>query len=134
VPPPAQAAQPPPYGYPQPPAAYSPPPGAGYGYAASPPTDGRAIAALVVGIVAGAGICAYGVVAVILGPIAIYLGLSSQRRIRAGGGALGGGGMAMAGWIIGMVATGVGAIYLLFFVVVFGMAIIGGMSHPSPSP
>jgi hypothetical protein len=127
-------APPPPYGYPQPPAGYAPPPAAGYGYTASPPTDGRAIAALVVSIVAAVGVCGYGVLAVILGPIAIFLGLSSQRRIRASGGALGGGGMAMAGWIVGMVATGLGAVYALIMLIIFGIFIASGMSHPSPSP
>jgi len=94
---------------------------------------GRA-AALVVSIVAAVGVCGYGVLAVILGPIAIFLGLSSQRRIRASGGALGGGGMAMAGWIVGMVATGLGAVYALIMLIFLGIFIASGMSHPSPSP
>ena len=87
-----------------------------------------------VSIVAGVGICGYGVLALILGPIAIFLGLSSQRRIQASGGALGGGGMAKAGWIVGIVATALGAVYALIMLVFLGIFIAGGLAHPSPSP
>src|SRR5437899_11006277 len=80
-----------------------PPPAPGYGYSASPPNDGMAIAALVVGIISAVGVFCYGVPAIILGPVAVYLGLRSRRKIKASAGAIGGGGLAMAGWITGLV-------------------------------
>lgn len=92
-----------------------------------------AIAALVVGIVAAVGIFCYGVLAIILGPIAIYLGLRSRRQIKASGGALSGYGLAQAGWIIGLCAAILGVLYLIFVVFIFGMmAFIG--THVTPSP
>jgi hypothetical protein len=120
-------AMPPPPGSPFPQPGYS-----GYGVAA-PRTDGMAIAALVVGIVAAVGIFCYGIIAVILGPIAIYLGLRSRRQIRASGGALGGYGMAQAGWIIGLCAAILGALYLIFLIGVFAIVAITG-AHISPTP
>src|SRR5579864_544407 len=111
------------------PPAIPPPPGGpmqpGYA-AASPRTDGMAIAALVVGIVAAIGIFCYGIVAIILGPIAIYLGLRSRRQIKASGGALGGYGMAQAGWIIGLCAAILGALYLIFVIGIFAIVAITG--------
>jgi hypothetical protein len=105
---------------------------AGYGYA-QPRTDGMAIAALVIGIVAGVGIFCYGVPAIILGPIAIYLGRRAQRQIKASGGALTGNGLAMAGWIIGLVAAILGVIYLLF--IILGVTLLAtGALHLTPSP
>jgi hypothetical protein len=108
---------------------------AGYpGYAvAAPRTDGMAIAALVVSIVAAVGIFCYGVLAIILGPIAIYLGLRSRRQIKESGGALGGYGLAQAGWIIGLCAAILGALYLIFVVGFVAIVAISGI-HISPSP
>ena len=132
TPPPAQGGGPPP----PPPGgpALPPPPYTTYGYAA-PRTEGMAIAALVVGIVAVAGLFCYGVPALIAGPVAIVLGLVADRRIKASGGAVGGHGLAMAGWIIGICATVLGALAAL---VVFGMmafmiAAIQSGTFPSPT-
>jgi len=106
----------------------------GPGYAvAQPRTDGMAIASLVVGIVAAVGIFCYGVLAIILGPIAIYLGLRSRRQIKASGGVLGGYGLAQAGWIIGLCAAILGALYLIFVVGMVAMFAIVGV-HITPSP
>lgn len=112
-----------------------PAPQAGYpGYAvAAPRTDGMAIAALVVGIVAAVGVFCYGIVALILGPIAIYLGLRSRGQIKASGGALGGYGMAQAGWIIGLCAAIIGALYLIVVIGFFAIFAISGV-HISPTP
>jgi hypothetical protein len=78
-----------------------PPPGGGYqpggaGYAA-PRTDGLAIASLIVGILSLL-CCGF-----LLGPAAAIMGFISRNRITASGGAVGGGGLAMAGLILGVV-------------------------------
>jgi hypothetical protein len=113
-----------------------PAPVAGYGYVASPPTDGMAIAALIVGIISAVGIFCYGVPAVILGPIALFLGLHARSRIKASGGAIGGGGLAMAGWITGLAALCVGAVFLLLTigVMALGLSSISNYVTISPSP
>lgn len=89
-----------------------PPPGGGYqpqmggaGYAA-PRTDGLAIASLIVGILSL--LCC----GIILGPAAEIMGFISRNRIAQSGGAIGGGGMAMAGLILGVVG------FLLWIVIV----------------
>ncbi len=89
-----------------------PPPGGGYqpqmggaGYAA-PRTDGLAIASLIVGILSL--LCC----GIILGPAAAIMGFISRNRIAQSGGAIGGGGMAMAGLILGVVG------FLLWIVIV----------------
>jgi len=118
--PPEQASgyQPPP-GVPGAPGPYAPS-GYGYGYATTPVaprTDGLAIGALVSAIV--------GVVLMIfcvglLGTIAaIPMGFVSRKRIRESGGALQGEGLALAGAIIGIVATA-GYLLLIVLVLAFG--------------
>jgi hypothetical protein len=42
--------------------------------------------------------------------------------------------MAMAGWNVGMVATGIGAIYRLIVAILLGFALPMGPPHVSPSP
>jgi len=93
-----------------------PPPGAGYpaaaGYAA-PRNDGLAVASLIVGIISLL-CCGF-----ILGPAAAIMGFISRNRIAASGGAIGGGGMAMAGLILGIV----GFVLWIIFAIVYGSAI-----------
>lgn len=99
------------------------------------PNDSYSVAALVVGILTLFGIWCYGVPSLILGPIAIYLGLHARGRIRASGGAVGGEGFATAGWITGLVGLVLGGMFLLFFVGFFGFAIFMAVTHPpSPTP
>jgi hypothetical protein len=113
-----------------------PPPAPGYGgYGAiSPPTDGMAIASLVLGIVAFPSICCYGVPAIAFGITALVLGRVSLRKIRAANGMLGGRGLAQAGWICGLIAAVlavlVWGIYLLFIV----LSLTGTINLPSFSP
>ena len=75
----------------------------------APPTDNRAVAALVLGI-GGIAFC-------FLGPVAFFLGSSSLRRIRESGGALGGEGMAQVGRILGIVGTVILVLGLLVAVI-----------------
>src|SRR5712692_2467937 len=104
-----------------------PPPGGGYtpgGYVPPAPmgytpgamayagrrTDGLAIGSLICGIV---GIVCLGIV---LGPAAAIMGFISRQRIVSSGGTLGGGGLAIAGLILGVVAFFGSVAWLLFFI------------------
>jgi hypothetical protein len=92
-----------------------------------------AIAALVVGIISAVGVFCYGVPAIILGPVAVYLGLRSRRKIKASAGAIGGGGLAMAGWITGLVAAVIGALFLIVFIgAIVLVGVNGGFASPTP--
>jgi hypothetical protein len=75
-------------------------PGGGYAQAMVP-TDGQATLALVLGIISVVG-CGCGSV---LGPVALFIGNASRQRIAASGGTLGGGGMATAGFVLGIFGT-----------------------------
>jgi hypothetical protein len=99
-PPPAN--EPPGYGQ-VPPPGWTPPPGY-YGYAPAAPTDGQAIASMIIGIVALVGACGYGVT-LLISPVALFLGRSSMKRIDASQGRIGGRGFAQAGFILGIIGT-----------------------------
>ncbi|MFI7597032.1 DUF4190 domain-containing protein [Actinoplanes sp. NPDC049681] len=138
--PPVQAYQPP-QAYPLP-AAYAPPPAyqppvaqdpyAPYGQPASPyayspyppaarPTEGMAIASLVISCVAIAGLCVWGI-GFVLGVLGAIFGHVARGKIRRSG--AGGDGMALAGIIIGWVVTALG----LAFIALLAMAIISDSS------
>jgi hypothetical protein len=90
------------------PGGYAAPPGylQPYGYLAAPPerkNNGLAIAALVVSCVGVLGLCVYGLGGCI-GAIGAILGHVARRQIRERG--EGGDGMALAGVIVGWIATG----------------------------
>jgi hypothetical protein len=79
-------------------------------------------------------ILCYGIPAIALGLVGFVLGRSSLKRIRASGGFKAGHGIATAGWIVGIVAAGLG---LLTAIVVTGSLILvatGVIPTPSPSP
>jgi hypothetical protein len=123
----------PPAGYPDPQAAGYPDPGyqvsgqpvgmpgqpvpgyPAYGYpvAVNPPTNGLAIASLVLALV-GIGTC-------ITAPVGAILGHIARRQIRERG--EGGDGMAKAGIIVGWILTGLMLLLLAFYVVVIVIAI-----------
>ena len=75
-------------------------------------TDGLAIASLICGIVGIVCFC----LGVILGPTAAIMGFISRQRIVSSGGTLGGGGLAIAGLILGVVAFFGSVAWLLFFI------------------
>ncbi len=88
-----------------PPPTYPPP---GMGRAA--PTDGRAItslAASILGILLG---IPFGLPGLVLGPLGYFLGRSALERIDGAPGAVRGRSLAVAGWVFGVVATAVGAV------------------------
>ena len=59
-----------------------------------------------------------GIAGLVLGPIAYFLGKSAVSRIDSSEGKLGGRGTAVAGWVMGAVATAIGAgVTLLWFII-----------------
>jgi hypothetical protein len=91
---------------------------------AGPRTDGLAIASLICGIVGIA--CFVLCLGVILGPAAAIMGFISRQRIVSSGGTLGGGALALAGLILGIV--GFVASVTWFFVYIFAIAHNGSTS------
>jgi hypothetical protein len=81
----------------------------------SAPTDGKAVGALVCGII-GLAVCAP------VGIAAIVLGGQSRRAIADSGGRLQGDGMALAGLIMGWVAVGLLILGVLVVVIVLAAA------------
>jgi len=92
---------------------YAPYPGSPYA-PPRPPTEGLAIASLVVSCAAVLGLCGYGLGAV-LGIVGAILGHVARRRIRANG--TGGAGMALAGIIVGWIVTALGIIGITVLIV-----------------
>jgi len=117
-------AQPAPYGYPQPGPYGSPQPGPyGFGYPGYPmpaPTNGMAIGSMVVSISAILFLTCYGVGGLI-GVVGAILGHVSRKQIRERG--EGGDGMALAGIIVGWIATALGLLIVAFFVVLVVFAV-----------
>jgi len=66
-----------------------------------------------------------GVPALVLGPLAYFLGRSGISRITESKGALGGRGIAVAGWVLGVVAMAVGAVVTLIWLVLLLVANFG---------
>lgn len=73
----------------------------GYG---QPPSHGKALAAMITGIVSLVLACGYGV-GLLGSPIALWLGAKALKEIDASHGQLGGRGMAQAGFILGIIGT-----------------------------
>jgi hypothetical protein len=99
-----------------PPPSYPPP-----AYSPTGALDNRAAIALgmaVLGLVLGLPL---GVPGLVFGPIAYFMGKSAVTRIEASAGALGGRNIGKSAWILGIVATAVGAVvslvWLIFFLV-----------------
>jgi len=112
---PPTANEPPAYGQ-VPPPGWTPPPPGYYGYAPVPPSDGQAVAAMVLGIIALVGACGYGIT-LIMSPVALFLGRASMKRIDASRGQIGGRGLAQAGFIMGIIGT----VLLVLIIVVVGV-------------
>jgi len=84
---------------------YGAQPGYGAGYPGAPaPTEGKALASMIVGIVSLVLACGYGI-GLLGSPVALFLGRSSMKTIDASQGQLGGRGMAKAGFILGIIGT-----------------------------
>jgi hypothetical protein len=109
---------PPPPPPPPPSGGYVPPPPSGYtpvaGYATTR-KDGLAIGALVVGILAV--VCSWPLcLGLLLGPAGGIMGFISRQRIAASGGQVGGGTMALAGLILGVIGFVISASWALLWI------------------
>jgi Domain of unknown function (DUF4190) len=82
----------------------------------APPNDSQATLALVLGIISV--FCCP-----ILGPVALFIGNASRQRVQASGGTLGGGGLATAGLILGIIGT----IFLVFGVITIVVGVANGL-------
>lgn len=108
------------------------PPGGGFaggpsGYAA-PRTDGLAIASLILGLLSIP--CSVACLGVLLGPTAAIMGFISRQRIASSGGTVGGGGVAVAGLILGILGFLVSAGWFLT-ILLTGIA-SRGIATPTP--
>ncbi len=131
-PPPPQGLPPPPPYAPQmhaPMPYYSPPyPNAPGTFGGPAPTDTKATVALVLGIISVVSLFCYGI-GFFFGVPAFILGLMSRRSIARSEGALGGGGMALAGAVTG----GIGAALSLLYVGAIVGIIALSASHSPPT-
>jgi hypothetical protein len=97
-----------------------PPPPGGYAPAAAgyagPRTDGLAIGALITGIVSV--VCFWICLGLILGPAAAIMGFIARQRIAASGGTVSGGGLALAGMILGIVGFVLSAAEVIWWIFV----------------
>lgn len=81
------------------------------------------VVAAIVGIFLG---LLTGVGGLVLGPVAYFLGKSARNRIDSSEGKLGGRGTAGAGWVMGVVATAIGALVTLaWFIIILFVASSG---------
>jgi len=94
------------------------------GPAAPKPDNKRALWALILGIV-GIVCCP------IAAPFALFMGRKEVQAIDAGMGAKENRGMALAGFILGIIGVVFLVLWLLWFLLFGGMAVIGGMSGMS---
>ena len=108
------------------PGAYQP---AAAGYAA-PRTDGLAVASLVIGILSL--VCTVACLGIVLGPTAAIMGFISRQRVASSGGSIGGGGLALAGLILGVI--GFIASVGWFFLLITGVITSSTFSSAVPSP
>jgi hypothetical protein len=56
-----------------------------------------------------------------LGPVAIFIGNASRQRVQASGGTVGGGGMATAGFVLGIIGT----VFLVLGIIYVILVLIG---------
>ncbi|MFF5936996.1 DUF4190 domain-containing protein [Streptomyces sp. NPDC012508] len=114
TPPPVTAPAPSGYGYP----GYPGYPGGAVGYGRQPgwqqgPSNGMGTAAMVLGIIAVAGFCMYGL-GVVLGILALVFGIIGRKKVQRG--EANNGGMATAGIVLGSIGILVSAVFLTFVI------------------
>jgi hypothetical protein len=102
------------------------------------PNDSGALVALIVGIASIVLNCLCGPAALVAGAVALFVGLSARRRIRASAGTAGGDGMALAGVITGGIGGGLGVLFTLFliaYIILVAAGIVSGnLPIPTPTP
>ena len=103
----------------------------GYSYAAPVPNHPSANTAMVLGIVALAGIVACGGITLVLSPFAWIIGAKAVREIDASPSTYGGRGSAQAGKIMGIIGTVLLILGVLFFAFIIGLAVVSDGSSSS---
>lgn len=96
---------------------HAPPPYPPPGLGRAAPTDGRAItslAASILGILLG---LPFGLPGLVLGPLGYFMGRAAVARIDSAPGTAGGRSLAVTGWVLGVVATAIGAVVSLAWLV-----------------
>jgi len=95
--------------------------------------DGLAYAALVTGILSLVlSVVLLGIPGLLLGPGAAIMGFISRRRIAASPGTLGGGGVALAGLILGVIGFAASIALLVLAFLVVGLFQCGGPGPHQP--
>lgn len=74
------------------------------GFAATP-NNGKATTSMVLGICALASFLICGLFAIVLGPLAFFIGRSAEKEIKLAPGAYANAGHAKAGWIMGLISS-----------------------------
>lgn len=79
------------------------------------PTSGKAVAAMVLGILSILGCMSYGLFSIVCGPLAILFALQAKGQSRRGEVSPSSEGMATAGLVCGIIGTVIGGVALLVF-------------------
>ena len=89
----------------------------------SAPIDGRAITSLAASILGIVLALPFGLPGLALGPLAYFMGRAAIARIDSAPGTVGGRSLAVTGWVLGVVATAVGAVVSLVWLVLLLVAL-----------
>lgn len=92
------------------------------------PVAGLAITSLAVAVLGIALGLPFGLPGLVLGAIAYFSGKAAIRRIDSSAGSVGGRSLATAGWVLGVVATAIGALVSLAWLVVLLVTVSGPAS------
>lgn len=121
------------YQAPLPTPGYPYPPGPGYvGFPAPPPTNGMAVASMVVSIVSAVSLlCSFcftllGLISLVGGAVGLILGIVARRQIRERGGR--GDGLALAGIITGAITAAIGILFVVATLALFGLVLGTGLA------
>lgn len=102
-------------------------------YSAAPPASGMAIASFVLGLIGLLFIWLYGL-GVLLTIPGVILGHVAQNQIHNSRGAIGGGGFAVAGLVLGYITIGLAALCIAAIVIIGSSLRFSGLPFPTPTP
>ena len=131
--PPPAPPPPPPGG--QPPGGYVPQPAYGAPAPMAKPEAQGATISMVLGIIAlvltPIGCCCglIEILPIVLGVVAVIMGIQARNRVNASGGTLGGGGKAQAGLITGIIAVILGVVFGVIYIALFGLSSSGALNN-----
>lgn len=111
--------------------AYGPPPGMPYPVYVPPPTHGKALASMIVGIVSLVLCFGYGI-GLLGSPVAWWLGARSLKEIDAAPGRYSGRGMAQAGQILGIIGTILLGLFLFAVTVILVILVVVEANSSGP--